>query len=196
MRPRTANGGAFGLLFEPASQLIWIDVLIPVVCAGWHDADKRRLGYQLSGDVRYGRARDRTTHQPAAGFEVLCGILKKSGRGRNVLDDLEEGNDVEGLSVAVFVFRYIFKSGIEVGELRWLDSRVAALVGLCNGYTSRCWVDGKDRRGARVAGAGGCKDAAAASDIKICPLLICRMVLREERLEEVEAERVHKMEES
>ncbi len=85
-----------GLRREVASQLVFVDVLVPIVCALGHNA-QQVLGQQVRRDPAGPRPRYGAEDQPAARPHKLAAPLQEGGWVVDVLDDLEHRDDVEGV---------------------------------------------------------------------------------------------------
>jgi len=141
------------------------------------------------------RPRDRTHDDPAPGLHKLRARVEEIRRVRDMLDDLEQGQDII-LLVGAARPRQALDRRIQVGQLA-VQGRVAAGVGLRNGEHLGRRVDGGHARGAGEPGGALGEDPAAAADVEKAEVGTRRRGLRGvTAADEVVAEGVHEVEEA
>lgn len=125
-----------------ASQLVLVDVLLPVVRALRHDAQDV-LGHEVGREPAHPGARNGAHDEPAAGLDERRDLVQEGGRVRDVLEHLEHGDDV----VLVFWQRQRLDRSVDVVELP-RQARVPARMALGYRQHFRRRVNGCDALGA------------------------------------------------
>lgn len=105
LAPRPPRGAVLGPhqpFLHPPAQLVRVDELAPLVRAPRHDAQgPGRLRDHLVDEERGQGARDGRPDQPPSGAEQAERMCQEGQGGLDVLEDLEEGDYVEGVPVPV-----------------------------------------------------------------------------------------------